>query len=188
MRLYLAETLVPRHARHALGVETAVDWSTCWGPGMENRQILSGSGCTRLIRGKFTPIVHEGDEIRGDRTWSRPFNLKYRFAAGEPVFKAALYIRDFDCISLHDGEDWLRDENDSLNPAFQHAGTVSADLSLLVASLPVFEAEDPEKAWVQLDLQLLVYVGEASLEACAVWRDQSGEHSGPPVRLQHVMI
>lgn len=43
---------------------------------------------------------------------------------------------------------------DSLNPAFQHAGTVSADLSLLVANLPVFEAEDPGKAWVQLDLQV----------------------------------
>lgn len=150
MRLYLAETLVPRHARHALGVETAVDWSTCWGPGMENRQILSGSGGTRLIRGKFTPIVHEvrcvcmgkclteltrvhyfqGDEIRGDRTWSRPFNLKYRFAAGEPVFKAALYIRDFDCISLHDGEDWLRDENGA-----KSLGSVS-DLELTVPSRP----------------------------------------------------
>mgnify|MGYP006899217063 FL=1 len=59
MRLYLAETLVPRYARHALGVETAVDWSTAWRPGMENRQILSGSGGTRLIRGKFTQIVHE---------------------------------------------------------------------------------------------------------------------------------
>ncbi|GAA5965564.1 hypothetical protein JCM8115_001576 [Rhodotorula mucilaginosa] len=188
MRLYLAETLVPRYARHALGVETAVDWSTAWRPGMENRQILSGSGGTRLIRGKFTPIVHEGDEIRGDRTWSRPFNLKYRFSAGEPIFEAALYRRDSDCSSMPDGEDWLRDENDSLNPAFQHAGTVAADLSLLVASLPVFEANNPEKAWVQLDLRLSVYVGEASLEACVVWRDQSGEHSGPPLRLQQILI
>lgn len=59
MRLYLAETLVPRHVRHALGVETAVDWSTAWRPGMETRQVLSGSGGTRLIRGKFTPIVQE---------------------------------------------------------------------------------------------------------------------------------
>ena len=65
MRLYLAETLVPRRARHALGVETAVDWSTAWRPGMENRQVLSGSGGTRLIRGKFTPIVHE---VRCERT------------------------------------------------------------------------------------------------------------------------
>lgn len=53
----------------------------------------------------------QGDEIRGDRTWSRPFNLKYRFSAGEPVFEAALYIRDSDRIPLPDGEDWLRDED-----------------------------------------------------------------------------
>lgn len=59
LRLYLAETLVPKRIRHAIGVETAVDWSTSWHPGMRNREILQGSGGVRLIRGRFTPIVQE---------------------------------------------------------------------------------------------------------------------------------
>ncbi|GAA5863153.1 hypothetical protein JCM3774_001438 [Rhodotorula dairenensis] len=170
MRLYLTETLIPRRARHAIGVETAVDWSTSWRPDMRDREVLQGSGGIRLVRGKFTPIVQEGDELHREQTWSKPFHLRYRLIARKPLFEAVLYFRTADATLPSDGEeDWVRDANNALSPGFCHAGTVTADLTHLVEQLSVLDAEDPQKAYVQLDLQV-------------------GEHRGSSVILERGVV
>lgn len=57
LRFYLSETLRPRRTRYALGVQVAVDWSTSWTKGMQNRDVFIGSGGQKLVVGKFGEVV-----------------------------------------------------------------------------------------------------------------------------------
>ena len=57
LAFFLSETLAPRQARHALGVQVAVDWATQWERGMHKREVFQGSGGRRLVQGKFGEIV-----------------------------------------------------------------------------------------------------------------------------------
>ncbi|GAA5984574.1 hypothetical protein JCM10908_003407 [Rhodotorula pacifica] len=189
MRLYLAETLQPTRMHRAIGVETAVDWSKSWRRGMQDREVVHGSGGTRLVCGTFTPIVQEGDDIYRGRSWTKPFNLKYRLAARKPVFEAALYVHNCsETSSSLDREVWLRDADGSLNSDFSYAASASAELTQLVAELPVFEPDTPDKAWVQLNLQLSIYVGESSLEACVIWQTAAGEHRSEALKLERSIL
>lgn len=110
LRLYLIAALKHGRLRKAIGVETAVDWSKSWMPGMQNREVTLASDGQRLVRGKFTAIAQEGEIIDQSKCWLKPFHLKYRLAAKDPSFAATLFARE-PLPATAVPHDWMSDEH-----------------------------------------------------------------------------
>ncbi|TNY23880.1 Proteophosphoglycan ppg4 [Rhodotorula diobovata] len=179
LAFFLSETLAPRQARHALGVQVAVDWATQWERGMHKREVFQGSGGRRLVQGKFGEIVACGTPLSRATTWRRTFNFRYRLAAQDPTFKATLWSYD---PSIDDARDrWMVDVDGKPLAAYREVCEVRADLASLIGASEVHDAEG--KAWVQLQVDLVVFVGEDSVEVAVEWEEKGKTVRGPASRL-----
>ncbi|GAA5907071.1 hypothetical protein JCM8208_004504 [Rhodotorula glutinis] len=179
LAFYLSETLAPRRTRFALGTQVAVDWSTQWERGMHERGVVQGSGGRRLVVGKWSELVPQDSTLSTSTTWRRTFNFRYRLSARDPTFKTTLWRYD---SAVDEAQDrWMVDVDGKTHSAYCEVREVEADLLSLVAASEVY-GED-EAAWVQLQVDLVVYVGEDSLEAAVEWEDQGETVRGPATRI-----
>ncbi|GAA5871969.1 hypothetical protein JCM8547_006204 [Rhodosporidiobolus lusitaniae] len=185
LRVYLGETLRPRRTRFALGVQSAVNWRTTKVPGAHERELYEGSGGQRLVLGRFSEVVPKGEMLNPERPWRKRFNFKYKLAAKDPVFSAQLWLYDPSASSVEGLEEefdgWMTGLDGKPLPSFQPGCEVSTDLYSLVALSKVHGKEGKE--WVQLEVDLVVYVGESSLEAAVVWTENGEEVRGPPSKI-----
>ncbi|GAA5968763.1 hypothetical protein JCM21900_002748 [Sporobolomyces salmonicolor] len=176
LRFYLSETLRPRATRFRLGVEVALDWRTQYSEGMHERDVFAGSDGVRLIRGAFGTLVERGVVPDPARTFSKTFHMRYRPAAHDPTFSTTLWAQDVDSELAADG--WMVEPGDKRRDCYRPVCQVTADLGSLVALSKVYATG--EKAWVMLEIQLLVYEGETSLEAAVLRKEEGKEVRGQP--------
>ncbi|GAA6022488.1 hypothetical protein JCM10207_008530 [Rhodosporidiobolus poonsookiae] len=189
---YLSETLSPRRTRFALGVQSAVDWRTAALVGMHEREMYEGSGGRRLILGRWSEVVPKGGLFDPSHPWRKTFNFRYRLAAQDPTFKVTLWAHLPD--SPRSSEDsarrsiegevfdgWMTGMDGKTRPEFHPVCEVSANLASLVAASEVHGQRGQE--WVQLQVDLLVYVGKASLEAAVVWEESRREMRSTPIEI-----
>ncbi|GAA5836870.1 hypothetical protein JCM9279_007685 [Rhodotorula babjevae] len=179
LAFYLSATLAPRRTRLALGTEVAVDWSTQWERGMHEREVTQGSGGRRLVKGKWGELVPRDSMLSTSTTWRRTYNFRYRLAARDPTFKTTLWRYDADADEVQD--QWIVDADGKTHSAYREVCEVEADLLSLVAASEVY-GED-ETAWVQLQVDLVVYPGEDSLEVAVEWEEQGNTLRGPATRI-----
>ncbi|GAA5886241.1 hypothetical protein JCM6882_001577 [Rhodosporidiobolus microsporus] len=193
LRFFLSETLAPRRTRFALGVRSAVDWRTASVPGMHEREMVEGSGGRRLVLGRWSEVVPRASPLDPSRPWRKTFHFRYRLAAQDPVFPVQLWAHDparplsgttIDAASV-DGEEafdgWMERLDGKTKEEFLPVAEVKADLYSLVALSEIYG--DEGKEWVQLQVDLVIYVGEETLEAAVVWKENGNEVRGPPTRL-----
>ncbi|GAA5921203.1 hypothetical protein JCM3775_004137 [Rhodotorula graminis] len=179
LAFYLSETLAPRRTRFALGTQVAVDWSTQWERGMHERAVVQGSGGRRVVMGKWSELVPQDSTLSISTTWRRTFNFRYRLAARDPTFKTTLWRYDSAADEVQNG--WMVDVDGKPHAAYREVCEVEADLLSLVAASEVYGEE--EAAWVQLQVDLVVYVGDDSLEAVVEWAEQGKAVRGPATRI-----
>ncbi|GAA6043081.1 hypothetical protein JCM8097_008411 [Rhodosporidiobolus ruineniae] len=188
--LYLSELLSrpPRRTRFALGVQSAVDWrsaSATTVKGLHERDVFEGSGGGRLVMGRWSQVVPKDSPVDPSHPWRKTFHFRYRLAAQDPTFRVRLFAHDLSTAAMgrdEDGSDgWMTGPTGKLRPAFRPVCEVIADLSSLVAVSKVRGERGQE--WVQLEVELLVYPGEESLEATVVWREKGNDVRGPPTRI-----
>lgn len=122
---------------------------------------------------------------------AKSYNVKHLVSSKDPTFNVELWAHDPDSEPRAEG--WMTDflgpfslsfvagkgADASLagkpHPNFEKICTVAADLSTLIATLPVLAKDNdpnPEKQFVLLDVQLIVYLGSSSLEACVSWMEE----------------
>ncbi|GAA6046643.1 hypothetical protein JCM3770_003093 [Rhodotorula araucariae] len=178
LRFYLSETLSPRRTRFALGVQVAVDWATHWERGMHEREVFAGSGKRRLVLGKWGEVIPANEQdapLASATTWRKTFNFRYRLAAQDPTFKTLLWRYDAAADKFLDG--WMVGLDGKPRPAYTEVCEVTADLTSLVAVSEV--QEEGERAWVQLQADLIIYVGDETLEAAVEWQVKDTTQRGP---------
>ncbi|GAA5968493.1 hypothetical protein JCM11641_007657 [Rhodosporidiobolus odoratus] len=183
LRFYLSETLRPRKTKYALGVQTAVDWRTTTLPGAHERELYEGSGGRRLVLGKWGEVVPRDGMLDPARPWRKTFNFRYRLAARNPIFSVKLFLRNAPQTAEPEEalDGWMTGLDGKTRPDFHPICDVSADLFSLVALSKVHGEAGQE--WVQLQVDLVVYVGDESLEAAVVWQENDNEIRGPPSRI-----
>ncbi|GAA5995487.1 Hsp70 family protein [Rhodotorula paludigena] len=180
LRFYLSETLRPRRTRYALGVQVAVDWSTSWTKGMQNRDVYIGSGGQKLVVGKFGEVVPKGALISSARSYRKTFNFRYRLAAQDPTFRTTLWRFDADHPE-QETDGWMVGIDGQVRPAFEQVCDIEANLQPLIETSPALGSG--EKAYVQLEVELVVHVGAETLKATVEWREGKEVRSGPPSKI-----
>ncbi|GAA5901110.1 uncharacterized protein JCM6883_004757 [Sporobolomyces salmoneus] len=171
LRYYLSKHLTPRKLTYNLGVEVAVDSTTQFAviPHAHKRQVFHGSGGSKLITGKFSPIVKAGEIPNLHEPFDHDFHLCYRLASGvPPTFTTLLWAQDPDCREARDG--WIFSPQGDIQSGFKPVCQVSANLESLVALADVHG--QGKEAFVYLDITLAIVVGEFSLEAVVAWGEQ----------------
>ncbi|GAA5824902.1 hypothetical protein JCM11251_005387 [Rhodosporidiobolus azoricus] len=196
LRFFLSETLTPRFTRNSIGVISAVDWRTANVPGMHERELYEGSGGSKLVLGKWSEVMPRNCPLDPSRPWRKTYNFRYRLAAQNPVFSLELHTWNTpEADGAGAGEEelfdgWASGSDGKLKDEFHPIGKVWADLSSLVVISEIHGEEGKE--WVQLQVDLVIYVGEHTLEAVLLWHEngapdvlfvlssQGNETRGPP--------
>ncbi|GAA5887319.1 hypothetical protein JCM16303_006590 [Sporobolomyces ruberrimus] len=168
LRYYLSHQLLPRKTRYNLGFEVAVDATTQFAGSPNKRDVFAGSGGSKLIKGKFSSIVRAGEIMDDKNPNYQPYHMRYRLASGEPpIFSTLLWAQDPSCKEGQDG--WIFSPDGQVQKAYRPVCQITADLGSLVENSKV--CGDGIKAFVFLDIFLVVLVGVSSLEAMVVWRE-----------------
>ncbi|KAM0746087.1 hypothetical protein T439DRAFT_384352 [Meredithblackwellia eburnea MCA 4105] len=183
-RFYLTHTIQPRQLQVDFGVSSAVDWSSNWEKGMD-RPIFTSVDGKRFILGKWTAVAGKNSRISSDTVFRKTYNMKYVLDSGEePNFKLELWTHD--PASEPETNGWMTNLEGKPYPNFTSIGEVAADLRTLVEeAMHKGTSNSKAKKWVQLDVQLLLYVGAESLQACVAWTEKGVERRGPPLSIKN---
>lgn len=122
---------------------------------------------TLAAEGDSSDHLWQGSPIKPDTVISKDYNVKLLRSAADCSVSVDLWTRDPE--RAPDAE-WLTDFCGRRQDGFDKCCTVKADVSSLLAVTPL--RGEPGYDFWQLDLELLVFVGPESLQACIAWQER----------------